>query len=275
MPNVRYLKKALEAFGVAITRPQTLQALSLDRRAFQRVQQFHQFLGTLTPDAMVMAVDLFPRSRGENFQDIFAMLLLGVEQPGFFVEFGATDGVTGSNSYMMEKSFGWNGILAEPAHKWQKALRQNRKAQICDKCVWRESGHRLSFREANDAGLSTLEEFRSQDRHSEKRRSGRVYDVETISLNDLLQSNNAPQSIDYLSIDTEGSEYEILSCLDFDRWHPSVLTVEHNDRPERDRIFSLMSGHGYVRAPVVVSKYDDWYVEPSKSGLVRETFGFE
>jgi hypothetical protein len=253
-----YVRKKLESIGVAVTRPETLRALGQDRLALHRTQHFHQFLGNLNTEAMTAALDLFPHSHGENFQDIFAMLVLGQVKGGFFVEFGATDGVTGSNSYILESVFGWEGCLAEPARVWQDQLRGNRKALISSRCVWHQSGLRLSFREAG--GLSTIDAYTTRDRHAEMRRSGCVYDVETISLNDLLESSKAPPCISYMSIDTEGSEYDILSSMDFDRWHVSVLTVEHNYRPEREQILSLMTRHDYVRAPVSISKYDDWYV---------------
>lgn len=266
------LRKVLEAFGVAVTRPATLRGLVLDRRELERTKGFFEFLRALTPDAAAKAAELFPASRGENFQDIFAMLVLGTENEGFFVEFGATDGVTGSNSYLMEKSFGWRGVLAEPAQGWLDALKQNRTAVISNKCVWRESGQRLAFRETSDGGLSTLEAFSQRDRHAARRQAGRTYDVETISLNDLLENCDAPTVIDLLSVDTEGSEFEILSALDFEKWKVSVLIVEHNFRPEREQINALMTGRGYMRGPTSVSKYDDWYVASHLSSRLKSMF---
>ena len=53
--------------------------------------------------------------------------------------------------------------------------------------------------------------------------NGAKYKVETISLNDMLELHNAPLIIDYLSIDTEGSEYEILSCLDFELYYTKTI----------------------------------------------------
>ena len=61
--------------------------------------------------------------------------------------------------------------------------------------------------------LSTIDLFSNSDMHSQMRKQGRKYQVKTISLEDLLDKYDAPLVIDYLSIDTEGSEFEILSSL--------------------------------------------------------------
>jgi len=85
--------------------------------------------------------------------------------------------------------------------------------------------------------------------------------VQTVSLEDLLKKNNAPKYIDYLSIDTEGSEYEILSAFNFDEFNIKVITVEHNFTHQRELIFTLLTKHGYKRKYDYVSEFDDWYVK--------------
>src|SRR6056297_1577454 len=101
MTSVRdFARRLLLPLGVAVTRPDTLDGLVHDRWELARMKGFHSFLSTLTPDAMRSALRMVSGSRGENFQDIFAMLVLEERENGFFVEFGATNGVVGSNSYM-------------------------------------------------------------------------------------------------------------------------------------------------------------------------------
>ena len=65
--------------------------------------------------------------------------------------------------------------------------------------------------------------------------------------------------IDFLSIDTEGSEYEILSHFDFDHWNLRTIAVEHNGTEARQKIFELLTHHGYRRKWPEVSLCDDWY----------------
>jgi hypothetical protein len=80
-------------------------------------------------------------------------------------------------------------------------------------------------------------------------------------LNDLLIKHRAPKYIDYLSIDTEGSEYEILEAFNFNEFSFGIITVEHNYTPQRDMIFALLTGHGYIRKYENISAFDDWYVK--------------
>lgn len=199
-------------------------------------------------------------SKSQLYQDLFVLGQTQLKQNGFFVEFGASDGVSLSNSYLLEKQFGWSGILAEPARGWQKALIENRRAVVDERCVFSKSGMQLTFNETKSKALSTLDEFSQLDHHAEARRDGLRYQVETISLEDLLIAHGAPQHIDYLSIDTEGSELKILEAFDFSAWTFGVITVEHNHTEQRERIYDLLTGLGYLRWRPDVTRFDDWYV---------------
>ena len=191
---------------------------------------------------------------------MFVLSQLNFKRGGFFVEFGATNGMDHSNTYLLEKEFGWTGILVEPALCWHEALTRNRKVSIDTRCVWKESNQTLPFHEAHAADLSTIDIYRGDDLHKNKRVGGKQYDVPTISLQDLLIEHKAPQLIDYLSIDTEGSEFDILNNFDFEQHTFRIITCEHNFTPARDKICNLLSRKGYERTLERVSKQDDWYV---------------
>jgi len=170
-----------------------------------------------------------------------------------------------SNTALLERSFNWTGILAEPARRWHEVLTRNRRCAIDTRCVWSDSNQRLNFAETGEAELSTLSRFvEIKDPHREKRRTAIEYEVDTVSLNDLLEEYSAPDSIDYVSVDTEGSEYEILSAFDFDRRQIRVITVEHNyDGDQRNRLHGLLVERGFVRVLEDTSAWDDWYVNRS------------
>lgn len=119
----------------------------------------------------------------------------------------------------------------------------------------------LEFNEVASQELSTIHAFSESDGHSLSRQNGSLYTVETISLIDLLVQHNAPIDIDYLSIDTEGSEFTILKNFDFSKYNIRIITVEHNYTKERDMIFDLLCANGYQRVFEKFSQWDDWYVK--------------
>lgn len=200
-------------------------------------------------------------SNSQYFQDLFVLSHTGYKQGGFFVDFGATNGLEGNNTMLLEKQYGWNGILVEPARVWHGELEKNRHCVIDRRCVWKETGKIIEFWETDAAVLSTAKEFAQSDLHHRSRLQPKdSYTVETVSLNDLLTEHKAPKHIDYLSIDTEGSEFAILEAFDFSARTFEVITCEHNFSDNRDKIRGLLSNHGYKLLADGLTDCDDWFV---------------
>jgi FkbM family methyltransferase len=201
-------------------------------------------------------------SPSELRQDLFVLSELGFKEKGYFVEFGGTDGINDNNTYFLEKEFGWNGILAEPARVWHKEILKNRNCFIEKKCIWKNSDEKLLFNEVSNASISTIDYYSNFDINSKQRNSESLskYLVETISLSDLLKKYNAPTIIDYLSVDTEGSEYDILENFNFHKYQFRVITCEHNYNKNREKIHDLLNQYGYIRKYKSISRYDDWYI---------------
>jgi FkbM family methyltransferase len=197
------------------------------------------------------------------------LILLQEKRGGFFVEFGAGDGVQLSNTYLLEKEFGWRGILAEPNRTFFPQVVASRSCAVDDRCVWSTTGETVCFTETTKHGeLSTISQFMDCDYHKRSDEHPVEYQVKTISLNDLLLQHQAPMEIDYLSIDTEGSELEILQALDFGRWTFNVITAEHNFVEDLQAgMYALLTSHGYCR--VVSMDGDDWYVRNGLSISAR------
>ena len=221
-------------------------------------QNAYELIPFIKPSLLNQFLQNINFSKSQLAQDLFTLSELNFKNNGFFVEFGATDGVTLSNTFLMEKKFNWKGILAEPAKQWHKKLNKNRSVFIEENCVWHSSNQTLTFNEIGE--LSTIDEFSTSDMHKTERVSGKRYHVKTISLEDLLDKYKAPKVIDYLSIDTEGSEFDILSSFSFERYKFRVITCEHNFTSNRQKIFNLLSEKGYERKYSEISKFDDWYV---------------
>jgi FkbM family methyltransferase len=247
------LKKILASVNVGITSHDNLRQLTEFARDVER-------LFAMPDEGLAQLTNLMDKSRSQIRQDLFVLSELQFKTGGYFVEFGATNGVSLSNTYLLEKEFGWNGILAEPAKSWHTDLRRNRSCHIETKCIWEKSHQTLSFNEVNEREYSTIDSYTSSDAHRHLRKNGLTYDVDTLSLTDLLKKYQAPATIDYLSIDTDGSEFDILRAFDFASYEFLVITCEHNFTPMRERIHALLTAHGYRRKFFALSRFDDWYV---------------
>lgn len=201
----------------------------------------------------------FSASRSQLFQDLFVLIRLEKKRRGFFVEVGVGDGEYLSNTWILEKKYEWRGILAEPNRAFVRKIRMSRSADLDNRAVWHTTGDEVSFLDVEgNKELSTIDRFQNSDRYL---RHGETYSVKTVSLNDLLALYQAPREIDYMSIDTEGSECEVLEGLDFDRYRVSVFTVEHNFQKDKLRtIDGKMARHGYKRVHAGFSRFDAWYV---------------
>jgi len=207
-------------------------------------------------------------SHAQLFQDLLVVFFLKSKRNGFFVEFGAADGVKFSNTLFLERNFQWNGILAEPARYWHSALKSNRRAFVDTRCVWSKTGIKLEFKETELPELSTLKALVDKDFNREGRLKGVTYSVDTISLNDLLRFHSCPKEIDYLSVDTEGSELPILRAFHFENYDIKIVTVEHNFcEPDRQQLNELLSSKGFIRFFEAFSQFDDWYIKRSISDL--------
>ncbi len=177
----------------------------------------------------------------EKAQDIFALLLSGGKRGGFFVDFGACDGLRVNNTVTLERQFGWSGILAEPCKFWHDGLERNRTAKIDKRCVSSVSGEQLEFYQSKLPGNSSVH----RDYHYLN--IDRSYTVETVSLCDLLREHGAPKFIDFLSVDTEGHEKEVFSGFDFDRYRFGFICVEQDEAVTRgdDGVSRILENAGY------------------------------
>jgi len=199
----------------------------------------------------------------EDNQDFFVLDLLNYKKNGFFVDLGASDGVTASNTFLLEKFYKWEGICVDPNPQTIKSLVGARDSHICDLAVWETSGEVKPFKFLNDqtefygwnlrSGLSETV-VGLDSRYSE-------FNVFTITLNDLLELYNAPYDIDYVSMDLEGSEINVLRSFDFTENFVKIWTIEHSNDAQESEIFNIMTSHNYVLKNKL--GHENWYVHKS------------
>ena len=154
---------------------------------------------------------------------------LGLPEAGFFVEFGAGDGKEFSNTFWLEHTKGWTGLLCEPDPRQdKKKLKRIRPNSIVEKCCIGPYDV-VSFGLCHDPLLSG--EFRTNNLgNNTEPNQKRLSVINRVSVNQVpltsLLSKHAVRKVDVLSVDTEGSELYALGSLDWMRWSPKVCIVE-------------------------------------------------
>jgi FkbM family methyltransferase len=208
------------------------------------------------PESLI--VKLVSSSKSQLGQDIFALKQNNLKQEGFFIEIGASDGIELSNTFLLEKEFGWNGVLVEPARDVQQNLQKNRSAKILNIALTSSDKPYINFSEKGV--LSTVSDYRYLDLHSKDRRFSKKYFVKNDTLLNILEDNKCPRIIDFLSIDTEGSEYDILRNFNFNKYKFRAICIEHNYSKNRNAIYELLTSNDYERILTNLSQFDDWYI---------------
>ena len=186
--------------------------------------------------------------------DYWALETLGKKREGFFVDVGAHDGVSFSNTYLLEKEYDWNGICIEPNSTQYKKLNQSRNCYVSNACVWSENDAVIKFVEPLNAHFGGI-----KDNMNDVPEARNTVIKKTHTLEFVLDSFGAPAQIDYLNIDTEGSEYTILKNFPFDKYIFRTISVEHNYEEEKQRnLRTLLEKNGYQHVRTIL--FDDYYI---------------
>jgi FkbM family methyltransferase len=192
--------------------------------------------------------------------------------PGFFVDVGAFDGTLGSNTSFFEKRLQWTGIAFEPNPSAFEVLRATRSCRSIQGCAYHQDGQipflALSEREHRKrtgsrppgsllqmmldsshggAMLSGIPEHMGQfDRVEWASKAMNLDQIRTTvpcHRIDTVLNDYGVKTVDYLSIDVEGAELEVLRGIDFDRVQVNVISVEHS--PSFSEVYDLLTTSGF------------------------------
>lgn len=181
------------------------------------------------------------------------------KRDGYFVDVGAFDGVTLSNTYALERELGWRGVCVEPLPAEFAKLRAVRSpSTVCyNVAAASVSGQSL---ELAVAGMLSgdVTKLTAHAHKPEVRDAERIH-VLTLTLTEMLDKANAPSFIEFMSLDTEGSELDVLQGLDFSRYRFGYLSIEHNFvQPMRTQIRTFLASKGYKH--LKENRWDDDFV---------------
>ncbi len=208
-------------------------------------------------------------SYAQNNEDVILDRALHADT-GFYVDVGAASPTIAS----VTKHFydlGWSGINVEPLSTYVTELRQERPRDITVEAVaGAVPGRRTFYIVDADPDLSTLDVERQGELSADGEQTT-PYEVEVVTLDHLLEEAN-PTTIDFLKIDVEGAEREVLEGLDLARWRPRVLVVESTapnaQVPTHQLWEDLVTGRGYRYASF--DGINRYYVPEEESSLVGQ-----
>ena len=155
---------------------------------------------------------------------------------GFFVEIGAYDGITGSNCYHFERFLNWDGIAIEPSNIQFEKLKKNRKCKVLNNAISDEV-EEVEFIEVAE-GLTQMSGInnRSFERNFQIISNNQASKTNSINLKTITFDEIVPKNkdVDYLSIDIEGGEMNLLKSIDFKTNNIKVISVENNIPKEQN-----------------------------------------
>jgi FkbM family methyltransferase len=178
---------------------------------------------------------------------------------GFLVEVGANEPEIWSQTIPLDL-LGWNGVLFEPQPDLAVALRRTRKAQVfAVACSSPEnSGRSMPLKLAGPAGIFSSLNTRLPTATAQI--AGTI-SVPVRSLDDILVEARAPREFDFLSIDVEGHEIEVLRGFDFQKWRPRLILIEDIVLDRRLHEFLTSRGYAWMRRTGIIA----WYVSAAEA----------
>jgi FkbM family methyltransferase len=205
-------------------------------------------------------------------QDVFVLGLLG--PGGYFLDIGGASPEYLSNTIVLERSYGWSGIVVEPdptfAGLQRRARRKDSRSIVFETALGEVDGEAMLIRATELSTLST--QLDNVDGYSAARveaaEKGDVVSVQLKRPATVLAEATAPSVIDFMSLDVEGSELTVLRNFPFDSYRVRTACIEHNGRSDLPEMVGIMRDHGLVRVLDGFSGVDAWFVD---QGLLEAT----
>jgi FkbM family methyltransferase len=215
---------------------------------------------------------------GQYKQDKYLDQLFKGKANGTFVDIGAHDGVTFSNSYFFEKERNWKGVCVEPIPEIFTKLNSIRNCIKINGCISNKTGSEKFLRVKGEfvdtemlSGLVDDYDARHLERIDReiKEYGGSKEEIDVIcyDINKVLKENNI-NKVDFFTIDTEGNELKILKTIHFNEFDFDILLVENNYQTEEMNEF--MTSKGFKRIKKI--GHDEVYRHKNKLNFFQKLF---
>jgi len=211
-----------------------------------------------------------------------AAALLGLNEPrgpGFYVDVGAHHPERFSNTFLFYGE-GWNGINIDAMPGSMRSFQLERPRDINLEAAISDEAHTLTFYEFNEPALNGFSKDLALSRNEYRTwRIIRESQIETQPLRALLEKHlPAGRAIDFMSVDVEGLDLQVLRSNDWQKYRPAVVMVEDGeaDDPESSSIVDYMLTNGYkfhCRTPLTSFFLAKEQMEPTPMGMRPTSLG--
>lgn len=196
---------------------------------------------------------------------------------GTCVEVGANDGINDSNTYHFEQ-MGWKCVLVEPNHELCEQIRKTRGC-VLHECAASDRHGEATLYLAEGSERSHGVSMLADEPHDAARKlasygfSPVPIQVPTKTLDEILEQSGVDPGFEFLTIDVEGHEIDVLRGFDLTRWKPSVLIIEDNSEFTDHLVRDHLRARDYI--PFMRTGVNDWYAPRGSrfSGLPNR-FGY-
>uniref|UniRef100_A0A2P2IA64 Protein Star-like n=1 Tax=Hirondellea gigas TaxID=1518452 RepID=A0A2P2IA64_9CRUS len=198
------------------------------------------------------------KSFSQHAQDRLAAEIFKNQKGLYFVEVGALDGETMSNTLYLERELGWKGLLIEPTPAiFDRMIAKNRKTVGLNACLSpNKTAMELPFRQVTlDAKYNGL--VMEGENVTRSNVSSTTILVPCYPFYNILEAVGNP-IVDFLSLDIEGAELEVLKTIPWDKVKIRLICVEviHTQGGE-DAVKSFLKEKGYTF--LLTKKFDSYF----------------
>jgi FkbM family methyltransferase len=218
-----------------------------------KIEEQRDALISVRKEQVLSSIDdlrLAPRMPSQHGEDIVLWRYFKGRRNGFFIEIGAYDGVTFSNTYLLE-AVGWQGILVEANPDcFEECVRARPYSRCVQAAIVGERGQDCTTLTVpiGDGGVDALAFTEASEQHRQRiaREAAHTREIKTraMTIDELLDGYHGP--IDLISIDIETAELAALHGMDIARWAPELFIIEDNSIGSDRRVSDYLAQFGYI-----------------------------
>lgn len=207
---------------------------------------FKRIVFTILPREFVEKLSTGNKSYSQEGEDVVLNRIFDKQSTGFYVDIGAHHPKRFSNTYFFYQK-GWRGINIDPLPGVEHSFKEIRPRDIFISAGISDQKEELKYYQFKEPAFNTFDEVLAEERKQKSEQVG-VVSVPCFRIDELLHQNDV-SSLDFMSIDVEGFEMNVLNSNDWDRYVPKVIVVEILDFdfltfPENP-IYQFLASKGY------------------------------